>query len=128
METMQVMVRHWMSLGGAGIYNDTEFEKSGICIYDAYNSVSYRHWIHELRNLAWELKVDEQDIFNNVCVLNANAYYSSSCNDPLVAVLLPSQYFLRVVVNYLVNNKGTNRPLFIIPSSKLHKIRNKVLG
>ena len=128
MESVQVMVRRWMSLDGPGIYDDTKFGTSGICISDAYNSVTYRHWIYELRNLAWELKVDEQDVFNNVCVLNANAYYPSGGNDPLVTGLLPSQYYLRVLVNYLVNNKGTNRPLFIIPSSNVHKIWKKVLG
>ena len=128
MEAVQTMVRRWMCLDGTGIYDDTEFKQSGISVGDAYNSVSYRHWIYELRNLAWELKVDEQDVFNNVCVFNANAYYSSGGNDPLVAGLLPSQYYLRILVNYLVNNKGENRPLFIIPSSKIHKIWKKVLG
>lgn len=128
MESVQIMVREWMCLNGTGIYDDTEFKDSGIGISDAYNSTTYRHWINELRNLAWELKVDEQEVFNNVCVLNANAYYSSGGNDPLVAGLLPSQYYLRILVNYLVNNKGKNRPLFIIPSNKIHKIWKKVLG
>ena len=128
MESVQVMVRRWMSLDGHGIYDDTKFGKSGICISDAYNSVTYRHWIYELRNLAWELNVDKQSLLENVCVINANAYYSYGGSDPLVAGLLPSQYYLRVLVNYLVNNKGTNRPLFIIPSSKVHKIWKKVLG
>lgn len=117
-----------MSLDGTGIYDDTEFRKSGIVTSDAYNSVTYRHWISELRILAWQLKIDEQDLFNNVSVLNANAYYSSNGSDPLAAGLLPSQYYLRVLVNYLVNNKGENRPIFIIPSSNIHKIWKKILG
>ncbi|MDE6753076.1 MAG: hypothetical protein K2J82_00515, partial [Muribaculaceae bacterium] len=128
MESVQTMLRRWMCLDGSGIYDDTEFRDSGIGVSDAYNSITYRHWITELRNLAWELKVDEQSMFNNLCVLNANAYYSSGGNDPLAVGLLPSQYYLRILVNYLVNNKGTNRPLFIIPSSKIHKIWKKVLG
>ena len=128
MEAVQIMVRRWMSLDGPGIYDDTEFGKSGIAISDAYNSVTYRHWINELRNLAWELNLDKQLLLDNVCVINANAYYSYGGNDPLVAGLLPSQYYLRILVNYLVNNKGENRPLFIIPSNKIHKIWKKVLG
>ena len=128
MESVQTMVRRWMSLDGTGIYDDTEFRKSGIVTSDAYNSVIYRHWISELRILAWQLKIDEQDLFNNVSVLNANAYYSSNGSDPLAAGLLPSQYYLRVLVNYLVNNKGENRPIFIIPSSNIHKIWKKILG
>ena len=128
MEAVQLMVRRWMSLNGPGIYNDTEFGKSGIAISDAYNSVTYRHWINELRNLAWELNLEKQLLLDNVCVINANAYYSYGGNDPLVAGLLPSQYYLRILINYLVNNRGTNRPLFIIPSSKIHKIWKKVLG
>ncbi|MBD5308909.1 MAG: hypothetical protein HDS10_00535 [Bacteroides sp.] len=128
MEAVQLMVRRWMSLDGPGIYNDTEFGKSGIAISDAYNSVTYRHWINELRNLAWELNLEKQLLLDNVCVINANAYYSYGGNDPLVAGLLPSQYYLRILINYLVNNRGTNRPLFIIPSSKIHKIWKKVLG
>ena len=128
MESVQIMVRRWMSLDGTGIYDDTEFRESGICVSDAYNSVTYRHWINELRNLAWELKVDEQALFNEVCVINANAYYSSNGSDPLAAGLLPSQYYLRVLVNYLVNNKGEYCPIFIIPSSNIHKIWKKVLG
>ena len=128
MEAVQIMVRRWMSLDGPGIYDDTEFGKSGIAISDAYDSVTYRHWINELRNLAWELNLDKQLLLDNVCVINANAYYSYGGNDPLVAGLLPSQYYLRILVNYLVNNKGENRPLFIIPSNKIHKIWKKVLG
>ena len=128
MEEVQLMVRRWMSLDGRGIYDNTEFLNSGIAISDAYNSVTYRHWINELRNLAWELNLDKQLLLDNVCVINANAYYSYGGNDPLVAGLLPSQYYLRILINYLVNNKGMNRPLFIIPSSKIHKIWKKVLG
>ena len=128
MEAVQIMVRRWMSLDGPGIYDDTEFGKSGIAISDAYNSVTYRHWINQLRNLAWELNLDKQLLLDNACVINANAYYSYGGNDPLVAGLLPSQYYLRILVNYLVNNKGENRPLFIIPSNKIHKIWKKVLG
>ena len=128
MEEVQLMVRRWMSLDGRGIYDNTEFLNSGIAISDAYNSVTYRHWINELRNLAWELNLDKQLLLDNVCVINANAYYSYGGNDPLVAGLLPSQYYLRILINNLVNNKGMNRPLFIIPSSKIHKIWKKVLG
>lgn len=128
MEEVQLMVRRWMSLDGRGIYDNTEFLNSGIAISDAYNSVTYRHWINELRNLAWELNLDKHLLLDNVCVINANAYYSYGGNDPLVAGLLPSQYYLRILINYLVNNKGMNRPLFIIPSSKIHKIWKKVLG
>lgn len=128
MEEVQLMVRRWMSLDGRGIYDNTEFLNSGIAISDAYNSVTYRHWINELRNLAWELNLDKQLLLDNVCVINANAYYSYGGNDPLVAGLLPSQYYLRILINYLVNNKGMNRPLFIVPSSKIHKIWKKVLG
>lgn len=128
MEAVQIMVRRWMSLDGMGIYDDTEFRQSGISVSDAYNSVTYRHWISELRNLAWELKVDEQVLFNDTCVINANAYYSSNGSNPLAAGLLPSQYYLRILINYLVNNKRINRPLFIIPSARIHKIWKKVLG
>ena len=128
MEAVQTMVRRWMCLDGTGIYDDTEFKDSGIGVSDAYNSVTYRHWLTELRNLAWELKLDEQEIFDKVCVLNANAFYPSCGDDPLVAGLLPSQYYLRILINYLVNNKEGNRPLFIIPSNKIHKIWKKVLG
>lgn len=74
MEEVQLMVRNWMSLDGYGIYNDNQFWQSGICVGDAYNSVAYRHWINELRNLAWELKIDERAFMNQVCVINANAY------------------------------------------------------
>lgn len=128
MESVQTMVRRWMCLDGPGIYDDTEFRDTGIAVSDAYNSLTYRHWITELRTLAWELKVGEQSLLNNVCVINANAYYSSNGSDPLAAGLLPSQYYLRILVNYLVNNKGDIRPLFIIPSSNIHKIWKKVLG
>lgn len=128
MEEVQIMVRRWMSLDGCGIYNNTEFRQSGICVGDAYNSVAYRHWIYELRNLAWKLEVEEQDLMRKVCVVNANAYYACGGNDPLVAGLLPSQYYLRILVNYLINNKSEERPLFLIPSSGLHKVWKKVLG
>lgn len=122
------MERSWMSLDGPGIYNNTEFQQSGICVGDAYNSISYRHWISELRNLAWKLKVEGQDLFNHVCVINANAYYASCGHDPWAAGLLPSQYYLRILLNYLVNNKKGKKPLFIIPSTSLHEVWRKVLG
>lgn len=128
MEEVQIMVRRWMSMEGTGIYNNAEFRQSGICVGDAYNSVTYRHWIYELRNLAYILKVEEQDLLSRVCVINANAYYASGGHDPLAAGLLPSQYYLRVLLNYLVNNKNGEKPLFIIPSIYIHKIWKKILG
>lgn len=128
MEQVQITVREWLSLSGTGMYANTKFRHTDLCIGDAYNSVTYRHWINELRNLAWELKIDEQLLFNRVCVINANAYYAVEGNDPLAAGILPSQYYLRVLVNYLINNKQSDRPLFIIPSTRLHKIWKKVLG
>lgn len=128
MEEVQIMVRNWMALSGMGMYNNKEFGQTDLCIGDAYNSVAYRHWIKELRILAQELKIDPQVLLNQVCVINANAYYAVGDNDPLAAGILPSQYYLRVLVNYLINNKVSDRPLFIIPSTRLHKIWKKVLG
>ena len=128
MEVIRLMVKDWMSLSGSVIYDNHEFGQSGINVGDAYNSVTYRHWITELRNLAYQLEIDEQDFLNQVCVINANAYYAVGGADPLAAGILPSQYFLRVLVNYLVNNKNSDRPLFIIPSPRLHKVWKKVLG
>lgn len=128
MESVQKMVRDWMCLDGVGLYDDTEFRQSGICIGDAYNSVTFRHWVTELRNLARALKIDEQKLMDQVCVINANAYYPSGGHDPLAAGLLPSQYYLRILVNYLVNNKSGERPLFLIPSAGIHKVWKKVLG
>lgn len=128
MESVQKMVRDWMCLDGVGLYDDTEFRKSGICTGDAYNSVTFRHWVTELRNLAWALKIDEQKLMDQVCVINANAYYPSGGHDPLAAGLLPSQYYLRILVNYLINNKSGERPLFLIPLTGIHKVWKKVLG
>ena len=128
MEEEQTMVRKWMSLDGNGIYDSKEFGQSGICAGDAYNSVTYRHWIDELRNLSWKLKIDEQNLMDQVCVINANAYYAVGGHDPLVSGLLPSQYYLRILINYLINNKSGERPLFLIPSTGLHKVWKKVLG
>lgn len=128
MEAVQKMVRDWMCLDGVGLYDNTQFQQSYICTGDAYNSVTFRHWVTELRNLAWALKIDEQKLMDQVCVINANAYYPSGGHNPLAAGLLPSQYYLRTLINYLINNKSGERPLFIIPSSAIHKVWKKVLG
>lgn len=128
MEHVQLIVRNWFSLSGVGMYCNTEYSLCpGLNISDAYNSLTYRHWVKEIRNLAWELDVEEQQLLDNICVINANAYYSMGGDDPLAAGILPSQYYLRVLVNYLVNNRK-DRPIFIIPSTKLHKVWKKVLG
>ena len=128
MEEVQLMVRRWMSHAGSGMYNMDEFQgDSGISVSDAYNSQTYRHWIKELQSLAYEMNIPDEDLLNQVCVLNANAYYAAGGNDPLAAGLLPSQFYLRILINYLVNNSPL-KPIFIIPSTGLHKIWKKVLG
>lgn len=127
MESVQSMVRNWLSLSGEGIYDDFEFGDSGITISEAYNSQTYRHWIKELNSLATEMDIPAKDLLENVCVINANAYYSVGGHDPLVAGILPSQYYLRVLINYLVNNSSV-KPIFILPSSRLSKVWKKVLG
>lgn len=128
MEQVQIMVRNWMSLSGIGMYDHTNFGETDLCVGDAYNSVTFRHWIKELRVLAEELKINPEVLLNQVCIINANAYYAVEGHDPLAAGILPSQFYLRVLVNYLINNKGYDRPLFIMPSIGIHKIWRKVLG
>lgn len=128
MEEVQIMIIKWFSLSGRGMYEDFGF---GPCqdlnVSDAYNSVAYRHWVKEIRKLASEIGIDDQFLLYQVCVINANAYYSVGGSDALAAGLLPSQYYIRVLVNYLVNNRDME-PFFIIPSSKLHKIWKRILG
>lgn len=126
-EEVQGLVRRWMCLGGEGMVDEKEFGDSGLMISEAYNSPTYRHWINEISKLAVELEIEPHELLKNVAVINANAYYSVGGSDPLVAGLLPSQYYLRLLVNYLVNTKK-DRPLFIIPSKGLHKVWKKILG
>ena len=128
MEEVQEMIRNWFSLSGYGMYNDYGFGRCrDLCVGDAYNSVTYRHWVQEIRELASEILIDDQLLLDQACVINANAYYSVGGSDALAAGLLPSQYYLRILVNYLVNNR-TEKPIFIIPSSRLHKIWKRILG
>ena len=126
-EFVQRMVRGWMCLSGRGMYDAMEFGGDGLRIGDAYNSVTYRHWVDELRRLATETGVDQQQLLDNACVINANAYYTKGGNDPLVAGMLPSQYYLRTLVNYLVNGRK-DKPLFIIPSPKVHRAWKMILA
>lgn len=126
-EEVQGLVSRWMCLGGNGIIYEKEFGDSGLLISEAYNSPTYRHWIKEISKLAVELEIEPQELLKNLAVINANAYYSAGGSDPLVAGLLPSQYYLRILVNYLVNSKK-ERPIFIIPSKGLHKVWKKILG
>ena len=126
-EEVQMLIRNWMCLSGDSIVYEKEFGDSGLLISEAYNSPTYRHWIKEISKLAVELEQEPRELLKNVAVINANAYYSVGGSDPLVVGLLPSQYYLRLLVNYLVNSKE-ERPLFIIPSKGLHKVWKKILG
>ena len=126
-EEVQMLIRKWMCLGGQSMFERKEFGNSGLVISEAYNSPSYRHWIKEISKLAVQLEIEPRQLLDNVAVINANAYYAAGGTDPLAAGLLPSQYYLRLLVNYLVNAKE-DRPIFIIPSKGLHKVWKKILG
>lgn len=124
---VKLLAKKWMVLNGDSLFEEREFDDSGLLISEAYNSPSYRHWVEELRKLAIELEIEPQQLLDNVAVINANAYYSVGGSDPLVAGILPSQYYVRLLVNYLVNSKNDS-PIFIIPSTGIHNVWKKILG
>ena len=126
-EVIQGMVRHWMSLSLNTMYIDNEFGDLGLSIGEAYNSITYRHWIDELKNLSYEMGIDPQFLFDRTCVINANAYYAVGGEDPLAAGILPSQYYLRTLLNFLVHGRRKDI-LFIVPSPKIHKSWKKILS
>lgn len=92
---------------------------------DCYNSQLYRHWIKEFTRIANEHNIPQQQIFDRLAVINANPYYSDN-NTPLSAGLLPSHYFIRTLIRFLLNQEFP--PTIIIPSSDLEKTWSVILG
>lgn len=127
-EDVKSLVHRTMCLSGNSLYEEKWTDADDdIRVTDAYNSPLYRHWVTELKTLAFSIGADEQELLDSTCVINATAYYATGGEDPLAAGLLPSHYYLRSLINYRVHNH-TNKPLFIIPSPSLHKVWKKILA
>ena len=93
---------------------------------DAYNSPTYRYWLTEFREMANLLDIDpDYDFYEKVAVINANPYPSIGA-EPLAAGILPSHYFLRQLIRFIINN---NRQVkFILPSESLRHTWRTILG
>ncbi|MDE5882611.1 MAG: hypothetical protein K2H60_12860 [Muribaculaceae bacterium] len=127
MEGMQPTIRRWWRLEGnqAYMYEPHDAGNIGINYMDAYNSPNYRRWLNQISLLAKELSLSPQKLYNSTAVINATPYLSEG-NSYLSTGLLPSHYFLRHLIKYLVNS-DSNR-IFIIPSISLERIWKEILG
>lgn len=93
---------------------------------DLYNSPTYRHWLTEFRHLASALGLDTKGTFySKIAVINANPYPSVGAA-PLAAGLLPSHYFLRQLVRFIVNQNQDVK--FVLPSETLLPLWREILG
>lgn len=135
-ESFEVNVREWHELGGGKFYdpcyrgiNDFRSPKyffEELAEMDLYNSLTYRFWLTEFRKLAEVMNVEStREFFENVAVINANPYPSVGVK-PLGVGILPSHYFLRQLVRFIINNAPS--VLFILPSESLRFVWRKILA
>lgn len=127
-EEIQLHVERWLKLMRCSFYSPFYYNDNDD-IYapmDGYNSPSYRFWLTEFRELADILEIEvEHDFFEKVAVINANPYPSIGA-EPLAAGMLPSHYFLRQLIRFIINNnKGVK---FILPSESLRSTWRTILG
>ena len=127
-EEVQLRVDNWLNLRRADFYEPL-YQNDKDDLYasmDAYNSPTYRHWLTEFREMAELLDIDtEYDFYEKVAVINANPYPSVGA-EPLAAGILPSHYFLRQLIRFIINN---NRQVkFILPSESLRHTWRIILG
>ena len=127
-EDIMSFVNNWMQLMEYDFYVPRDLNNFEIQIarMDGYNSPTYRYWLTEYCYLANLLDIETNGSFySKIAVINANPYPSIGA-DPLAAGMLPSHYFLRQLVRYIINNNP--EVLFIIPSEQLCSVWQTILG
>lgn len=127
-EEVQLRVDSWLNLGCSSLY-EPHYRNDNDNLYacmDAYNSPTYRHWLTEFREMASLLDIDpDYSFYEKIAVINANPYPSLGA-EPLAAGLLPSHYFLRQLIRFIINNNKQVK--FILPSESLQSIWRTILG
>ncbi|MBD5326933.1 MAG: hypothetical protein HDR99_00470 [Bacteroides sp.] len=122
-ESVQVTVDRWLQLEGG--------EFCDFLLYDStdrrllYNSPTYRFWLERIGQLADFMVLPRRKVYDATAVINANPYTALNIG-PLEPGLLPSHYFLRQLMRYIVNNKP--KVVFLLPSERLRPIWSRILG
>lgn len=127
-ELIRSIVDSWLGLHNQPIFADYSktIDPTYIAPMDPYNSPSYRFWLTEIRAIARKLHIEQDNsLFEKIAVLNANPYPSVGA-PPLSAGMLPSHYFLRQLVRYIVYSNPDVK--FILPSETLHSVWRTILG
>lgn len=126
-EAIQLTVDSWMELEGGAFYDlgYIGYKDERLRTHDLYNSPTYYFWLKKIYEFADYLFLPQKKVFDNIAVINANPYTSLNVK-PLEPGLLPSHYFLRQLVRYVVNNDP--KVLFILPCEQLRPIWKEVLG
>ncbi|MBD5322141.1 MAG: hypothetical protein HDS01_05145 [Bacteroides sp.] len=126
-EAVQIMADNWLNLKHGTFYNYEYFgpQEDRLRVHDIYNSPSYRYWLYKIREFADYMALPRQKVFDNIAVINANPYTSLNVS-PLEPGLMPSHYFLRQIVRYVVNHDSD--VIFFLPSGRLQSVWQDILG
>lgn len=125
---IQNNVMEWMCLSDSGLgFHPDDKAVGNLSYMGCYNSPTYQKWFSRLADLSWEIDVHWSEVYARTAIINASPYYyyTPACN-PLATGMLPSHYFLRQLLRYIIiNNPNT---LIIIPSKKLDNTWRTILG
>lgn len=121
-ESVQVTVDGWLELRRGKFY-DCKLQEPKIL--DMYNSPTYKFWLKKITEFADFMVLPGQKVFDNIAVINANPYTAMNVR-PIEAGLLPSHYFLRQLVRYIVCHNPD--VLFLLPSEQLRPVWQQILG
>lgn len=127
-EEVQLRVGNWLKFRRSELYEPhyRKDKEDSFATMDAYNSPSYRFWLTEIRGMADMLDIEhDYEFYSNVAVINANPYPSIGA-EPLAAGMLPSHYFLRQLIRFIINNNKEVK--FILPSETLRSTWRTILG
>ncbi|MDE5844170.1 MAG: hypothetical protein K2H44_02135 [Muribaculaceae bacterium] len=122
-ESIQLTVDRWLDLMPDSFCRILNGD--GQTVHDIYNSPTYRFWWNKISDMAEYIDVPLQELFDSIAVINANPYTALNVN-PLEPGLLPSHYFLRQIIRYVVNHNPN--VLFLLPAERLRKTWKTILG
>ena len=125
-ESVQLTVDRWLELARGSFCQYFCVDEDGVHSFpDRYNSPTYSFWWKKISDMAEYIDVPLQELFDSIAVINANPYTALNVN-PLEPGLLPSHYFLRQIIRYVVNHN--NDVLFLLPAERLRKTWKTILG
>ncbi|MBD5380167.1 MAG: hypothetical protein HDR74_09885 [Bacteroides sp.] len=125
-ESVQMTVDGWLKLARGSFCQYFCVDEDGVHSFsDRYNSPTYSFWWNKISDMAEYIDVPLQELFDSIAVINANPYTALNVN-PLEPGLLPSHYFLRQIIRYVVNHN--NDVLFLLPAERLRKTWKTILG